>query len=63
MLEKVCMMIVTGANTYHAVMGRTCPAAPRDRSIAQYSSTIWFHDDGVMGSSSQKSAPTSTPRS
>jgi len=41
MLEKgVHGDVCTGADTYHAVIGRTCPAAPRDTSIAQSPSDI-----------------------
>lgn len=31
----------TGANMYHAVIGRTYPAAPRDTSAAQYHLVSW----------------------
>jgi len=52
MPEKVCMMMV-----YWCKYVSCCNeayllrAAPRDTSTAQYSSTIWFHDGDVMGSS------------
>lgn len=46
---------------YHAVIGRTGPAAPRDTStVLHMYSTIWLYEDDVMGSSLE-SAPTSTP--
>ena len=61
-MEKVHMMIVTDAYTYHAVIGRTCPAAPRDTSNCTHAEcpSGFMLMTLYMRFFSQKSGPTST---